>query len=60
MIAMAEPLVRHIRHAAGVLLAAISSLTMPWLAKSQAAAGDLATAAIHNCGCGPVANRVAA
>jgi hypothetical protein len=39
MTAMLEPLARHIRHAACWLLAAISSLTMPELAKSQAAAG---------------------
>jgi hypothetical protein len=60
MIPMAEPLARHIRHAACVLLAATSSLTMPELAKSQAAAGHLATTAIVDCGYGPVADRVAA
>jgi hypothetical protein len=60
MMAMAKPQVGHFRHAAGVLLAAISSLTMPQLAKSQAAAGNLAQAAQFDRGCGPVADRVAA
>jgi hypothetical protein len=57
MTAMAEPLARH---AACWLLAATSSLTMPELAKSQAAAGNLAMAAIFECDCRPVADRVAA